>query len=320
MILGFDLRYRYANGVELFYRNSGPQRGSNGPRAIRGDRRLGLRWYGPDRLEAEPKSILTAEVKPEEFPFTLENEKRNFLNCVKTRARTLEDAEVGHRSSSVAQLGYIACQVGRKLKWDPAAERFAGDDEANRLLCLPPGRAPVEREARLNRAVTPRESLSRAGSRRPIICRSNARPVEPAPLRYVSCPAPLPTGGIHEKPIEYARESACAADLGTSRSGSGAPDRCEARGDLRQAAAACSDPGMVDGPLLGNGDVGVVLAGPPEAQQFHLGKNDFWRRHDASIMAVGSIRLDVPALAGASYHQEQDMAHGEVRGPFPKTC
>jgi len=50
--------------------------------------------------------------------------------------------EVGHRSSSVAQLGYIACQVGRKLKWDPAAERFVGDDEANRLLCLPPGRAP----------------------------------------------------------------------------------------------------------------------------------------------------------------------------------
>jgi hypothetical protein len=61
--------------------------------------------------------------------------------------------------------------------------------------------------------------------------------------------------------------------------------------------------GMVDGPLLGNGDVGVVLAGPPDAQQFHLGKNDFWRRHDASVMAVGSIRLDAPALAEASYHQ-----------------
>ena len=76
--------------------------------------------------------------------------------------------------------------------------------------------------------------------------------------------------------------------------------------------------GMVDGPLLGNGDVGVVLAGPPEAQQFHLGKNDFWCRHDASVMAVGSIRLDVPALAGAAYHQEQDLAHGEVRGTFSK--
>ena len=75
---------------------------------------------------------------------------------------------------------------------------------------------------------------------------------------------------------------------------------------------------MVDGPLLGNGDLGVVLAGPPEAQQFHLGKNDFWRRNDASVMAVGSVSLAIPALHGASYHQEQDMARGEVRGIFSK--
>jgi len=40
------------------------------------------------------------------------------------------------------QLGYIACQVERKLKWDPVAERFDGDEEANKLLCLPPGREP----------------------------------------------------------------------------------------------------------------------------------------------------------------------------------
>jgi len=64
------------------------------------------------------------------------------LNCVKSRKQTLADAEVGHRSSSVAQLGYIACQVERKLKWDPVAERFEGDEEANKLLCLPPGREP----------------------------------------------------------------------------------------------------------------------------------------------------------------------------------
>jgi len=143
VILGFELRYRYANGVELFYSNAG--RGS-APQQVHvrfeGTEGWVCAWYGPDRLEAEPASILTAEVKPEEFPFPLENEKRNFLNCVKTRAQTLEDAEVGHRSSSVAQLGYIACQVGRKLTWDPAAERFAGDDEANGLLGLPPGRAP----------------------------------------------------------------------------------------------------------------------------------------------------------------------------------
>ena len=76
--------------------------------------------------------------------------------------------------------------------------------------------------------------------------------------------------------------------------------------------------GMADGPLLGNGDLGVVVAGPPEAQQFHLGKNDFWRRNDPSVIAVGSVGFAIPALQKASYHQEQDMARGEVRGTFSK--
>ena len=43
--------------------------------------------------------------------------------------------------------------------------------------------------------------------------------------------------------------------------------------------------GMPDGPLLGNGDVGVVLAGPPEAQTFYLGKwRDFWSRSFIEIL------------------------------------
>jgi alpha-L-fucosidase 2 len=77
---------------------------------------------------------------------------------------------------------------------------------------------------------------------------------------------------------------------------------------------------MPDGPLLGNGDVGVVLAGPPESQSFYIGKNDFWTRTpaDAKVIGVGHIEVDIPALQGASYHQEQDMARAEVRGTFVK--
>lgn len=77
---------------------------------------------------------------------------------------------------------------------------------------------------------------------------------------------------------------------------------------------------MPGGPLLGNGDVGVVLAGPPESQRFHIGKNDFWTRHpgNAKVITVGTVNLSIPAMKGASYHQEQDLARAEVRGTFVK--
>jgi hypothetical protein len=34
-------------------------------------------------------------------------------------------------------LGNIAFRLGRKLRWDAQAERFVGDDEANRWLTKP---------------------------------------------------------------------------------------------------------------------------------------------------------------------------------------
>jgi len=75
---------------------------------------------------------------------------------------------------------------------------------------------------------------------------------------------------------------------------------------------------MPSGPLLGNGEVGVVLAGPPEAQLFYIGKNDFWSRSQLSVKTVGSVELSIPALSGATYHQEQSLARAEVRGTFAK--
>ena len=79
-------------------------------------------------------------------------------------------------------------------------------------------------------------------------------------------------------------------------------------------------PGMPDGPLLGNGDIGVVLGGPAEAQAFYIGKNDFWTRHpaNAKVIPVGRVELNLPGLRGATYRQEQDLALAEVRGTFTK--
>ncbi|MBM4028382.1 MAG: Gfo/Idh/MocA family oxidoreductase [Planctomycetes bacterium] len=131
VLLGFELRYRYANGVHLFYGTSRPYirfEGSEG--WIEAD-------YTKRTIKAEPESILTSTLKPDEIHLPLQDEKRDFIDAVKTRGQTLADAEVGHRTTSLCQLGHIAIQVGRTLAWDPQAERFTNDETANRMLGRP---------------------------------------------------------------------------------------------------------------------------------------------------------------------------------------
>ncbi len=138
----FQVRYRYANGVELEYVGRKDYKEGESYMTFEGTEGWVRGWRAPNRIEAEPRSILDAEVKFEEFPFVLRNEKTDFIECVRSRSRTLEDAEVGHRSSTVVQLGYMACLLGRKLRWDPVKEEVPGDDEANKLVQGLPGLAP----------------------------------------------------------------------------------------------------------------------------------------------------------------------------------
>jgi predicted dehydrogenase len=59
---------------------------------------------------------------------------QDWLDCMKSRKTPLADVEIGHRSISVCHLANITRQLGRRLHWDPEAERFSGDAEANDRL------------------------------------------------------------------------------------------------------------------------------------------------------------------------------------------
>ncbi len=59
---------------------------------------------------------------------------RNFLDCLKSRARCNCDIEIGHRSTSSTLLANIALKTRSLLDWDPAKEQFAHNAEANKLL------------------------------------------------------------------------------------------------------------------------------------------------------------------------------------------
>ncbi len=65
----------------------------------------------------------------------------NFLDSVKYRTPFALNESNGHRSCTIVNLGKIALQLGRTLRFDPVAQVFLNDDEANRMI-NPPMRAP----------------------------------------------------------------------------------------------------------------------------------------------------------------------------------
>jgi len=78
---------------------------------------------------------------------------------------------------------------------------------------------------------------------------------------------------------------------------------------------------VVDGPILGNGDVGVVKSGAPDAQRFWISKCDFWKakpgnHQGGAPKVIGGLDLRIPALKGASYRAEQVLYEPEIRSTF----
>src|SRR5262245_13892548 len=59
---------------------------------------------------------------------------RNFLDCIKSRQTPICDIEVGHRSTSAAQLGNIALRSKSVVNWDGNSEQIRGNKEASHYL------------------------------------------------------------------------------------------------------------------------------------------------------------------------------------------
>ena len=91
-------------------------------------------------LKTEPHDLRREVIGPHEIRLATppgdhrQGHRRDFLDCVRTRAETITPAEIGHRSITVGHLGNIAMLLGRKVRWDPEAERTLGDPAASRML------------------------------------------------------------------------------------------------------------------------------------------------------------------------------------------
>ncbi|AJP71739.1 Gfo/Idh/MocA family protein [Sphingomonas hengshuiensis] len=91
-----------------------------------------------DPLVASDPKILTSVIGPNEVHLLETPEQhRNWLDAIRTGAPVSAPAEIGHRACSTCLLHWIAMKTGRRLRWDPKAERFLGDDAANAMLSRP---------------------------------------------------------------------------------------------------------------------------------------------------------------------------------------
>ena len=132
--LEFEVRYRFANGLQWRYVSQGT--------FVKVEGTQGWIYADMQTIKAEPASLLAATLPADAVQFPMKSDKRDFIDCVKTRQETLEPAEVGHRVTSMCLLGHIALQLGGRLRWDPQNERFLNSELANwfvdRPICSPP--------------------------------------------------------------------------------------------------------------------------------------------------------------------------------------
>lgn len=92
-----------------------------------------------DKFETTPAELRRERIKPEEIHlYESRLHEHNFVDCIYSGQEPIAPIEVGHRSISIAHIANIAIRLGRPaLDWDPVAEKFKGDDEANAMLQRP---------------------------------------------------------------------------------------------------------------------------------------------------------------------------------------
>ncbi len=84
--------------------------------------------YPEDKTEKD----LETHVAP-----AIRHHMQDFLAAIDSRGKPVADIEEGYISTASCILANMAMKTGRTLRWDPAKQRVADDEQANRLLARP---------------------------------------------------------------------------------------------------------------------------------------------------------------------------------------
>jgi len=141
VVMDWDVSIRFGNGVTLEYWATGVHKDEppelarlgNYAQLIGTDGWVAV-YYGG--MVCHPESLKNEQFDPGEprLPVS-KGQERNFIECLRSRLQPVSNINDALQSDLVSQLSDIAIRTGRKLKWDPQAERLIGEDEhAHRLL------------------------------------------------------------------------------------------------------------------------------------------------------------------------------------------
>jgi predicted dehydrogenase len=134
-ILRWRVHLEYANAAPMTFVSDGTPGFRHGIRFI-GDSAWvhvdrGTINAADDRFLRDPQNKV--DTMPIKLPISVQH-TRNFVDAIRKGTRAICDIEAAVRSDTLCQLALIAVKQGRKLQWDPKAERFDNDDAANGML------------------------------------------------------------------------------------------------------------------------------------------------------------------------------------------
>jgi predicted dehydrogenase len=123
---------RYANGVNVVLRRSGWLGLGTCPVRFEGEE--GWVETGDTGKTMVSSDALRKQLPPPREPGTLPTQHvRNFFDCVKSRSQPAANADIARKSHIACHAAAIAWILKRKLQFDPIAEEFLQDEEANRM-------------------------------------------------------------------------------------------------------------------------------------------------------------------------------------------
>lgn len=143
-----EMEFRGTKGT-MYVRNSSwevvPETIGDFPSGYAGGKGYGNPVYREGAKQGSRKALIEPRTGKGTAAYDTMAHTRNFLDCIKSRAKCNADVLIGHTSTSSTLIANIAHKTRSMLEWDARAERFPGNAKANSYLHYeyrPPYRLP----------------------------------------------------------------------------------------------------------------------------------------------------------------------------------